>query len=116
MKLKFQADEDFNERIVRGLRRRESALDFHSASAGLVLGQLDPEVLALAAAANRVLVSHDRKSMLRHFARFIARQTSPGLIIVSQDLPIGIAIEQLLLAWSVLEAEELTNRPLFLPF
>jgi len=38
------------------------------------------------------------------------------LIIVSQDLEIGIAIEQLLLVWSVLEAEELTNRPLFLPF
>jgi len=70
----------------------------------------------LAAAGNRVLVSHDRKTMLRHFARLIASQTSPGLIIVSQDLEIGIAIEQLLLVWSVLEAEELTNRTLFLPF
>ena len=66
--------------------------------------------------ATRVLVSHDRKSMVRHFARFIASQTSPGLIIVSQELEIGIAIEQQLLVWSVLEVEELTNRPLFLPF
>jgi Domain of unknown function (DUF5615) len=116
VRIKLQADEDFNERIVRGLRRREAAMDFQSASVGRVLRQPDREVLALPAAGNRVLVSHDRKSMLRHFARFIASQTSPGLIIVSQDLEIGIAIEQLLLVWSVLEAEELTNRPLFLPF
>jgi predicted nuclease of predicted toxin-antitoxin system len=115
VKLKFQADEDLNERIVRGLRRRESAVDFQSASVGRLQGQPDPEVLALAAADNRVLVSHDRKSMLRHFARFIASQTSPGLIIVPQYLEIGIAIEQLLTIWSFYEAEELINQHMFLP-
>jgi Domain of unknown function (DUF5615) len=116
VKLKFQADEDFNERIVRGLRRRESAVDFQSASAGRLLRQPDQQVLALAAVGDRVLVSHDRKSMLLHFAYFIASQTSPGLIIVPQDLDIGIAIEQLLTVWSVYEADELINQQLFLPF
>jgi hypothetical protein len=81
-----------------------------------VLQQPDPVVLALAAAGNRVLVSHDRKSMLRHFARFVAGQTSPGLIIIPQYLEIGIAIEQLLTVWSVCEADELINLQLFLPF
>jgi hypothetical protein len=116
VRIKFQADEDLNERIVRGIRRREPSLDFQSASSGRLLRQPDPEVLVLAATSNRVLISHDRKSMLRHFAVFTQDHISPGLIIVSQDLEIGIAIEQLLLIWSVLEAEELVNRQLFLPF
>jgi hypothetical protein len=36
-------------------------------------------------------VSHDRDTMPAHFARFAQTQSSPGLIIVEQDLGIGPA-------------------------
>jgi hypothetical protein len=36
-----------------------------------------------------VLVSHDRRTLPDHFRDFIASQTSPGVIIVSQKLSIG---------------------------
>jgi hypothetical protein len=39
-----------------------------------------------------------------HFRRFIETQASPGLVIVSQELDIGRAIEELLLVWAASEA------------
>jgi len=115
MRPRFQADADFNQKIVAGLRRREPAIDFQSAGAGGVIGRPDPEVLAEAARSRRVLVSHDRQTMPGHFSRFIELQSSPGLVIVSQDLDIGQAIEELLLVWAASEAEEWEDALIFLP-
>jgi len=50
-----------------------------------------------------------------HFRRFIETQTSPGLLILAQDLDIGLAIEELLLVWAASEAEEWRNAVVFLP-
>jgi hypothetical protein len=50
-----------------------------------------------------------------HFRRLIEKQASPGLVIVSQELDIGRAIEELLLVWAVSEAEEWENTVIFLP-
>lgn len=82
---RFQADADFNQKIVLGLRRREPAVDFHDAHEGGVIGAPDLEVLRIAAESGRVLVSHDRKTMPAHFARFLESRSSPGVIIVAQD-------------------------------
>lgn len=109
MKIRLLADADVNQNIVDGLRRREPSIDFWGAHRGEIIGLSDPEVLAVAAKAERVLVSHDRKTMPRHFARFIEQQDSAGLIIVSQRLDIGVAIEQLLLMWAAMDAEEIRN-------
>jgi hypothetical protein len=38
--------------------------------------------------------------MPRHFARFLETGSSPGLIVVTQDIEIGLAIEELLLIWT----------------
>jgi hypothetical protein len=115
MRPRFQADADFNQKIVAGLRRREPAIDFRSAGEGGVIGRPDPEVLAQAASEGRVLVSHDRQTMPGHFRRLIEKQASSGLVIVSQELDIGRAIEELLLVWAVSEAEEWENTVIFLP-
>lgn len=69
----------------------------------------DPEVLALAAAERRVLVSHDRRTLPGHFREFVASQSSPGLIIVSRKLAVGRAAELLHLLWAASEAEEYVN-------
>ena len=76
----------------------------------------DPEVLALAAAQNRVLVSHDFQTMPWHFADFLqAGNSSPGVLVIPQRLPIGEAIEELLLIWTASDAEEWQNRILRIP-
>jgi len=94
---RFQADADSNQKIVLGLRRREPAIDFEDAHAAGVISLPDPDVLNKAARLGRILVSHDRKTMPAHFARFLNSHSSPGLIIVAQDLDIGPCIEDLLL-------------------
>jgi hypothetical protein len=51
----------------------------------------DPDVLHKAADLGRIVISHDRGTMPAHFARFLDGRSSPGLIIVPQDLDIGLA-------------------------
>jgi hypothetical protein len=109
------ADADFNQKIVRGLRRRERSVDFEDADAGGIIGIADPDVLYRAAELERILISHDRKTMPAHFARFIDRRSSPGLIIVPQDLDIGFAIEDPLIVWAASDAEEWRYKIGFLP-
>jgi predicted nuclease of predicted toxin-antitoxin system len=66
----------------------------------------DPEVLAFAAREGRVLVTHDRRTMPAHFGKFIEAQSSPVVLIISQKAEVIRAIEDLILIWSVSEAEE----------
>ncbi|MCI0390550.1 MAG: DUF5615 family PIN-like protein [Acidobacteria bacterium] len=116
MKVRFQADNDLDERIIAATKRLDPAIDFRTApSLGLHLGVPDDQVLALAAAEGRVLVSHDRKTMPDHFERFIVNNDSPGLIIISQSLPVGRAGEWLHLIWAASEAEEYVNSIYSLP-
>ena len=115
MRPRFLTDADFNQKIVLGLRRREPAVDFEDARAGGVIGVPDPDVLHKAADLRRILISHDRKTMPAHFARFLDGRQSPGLIIVPQDLDIGLAIEDLLIIWAASEAEEWCGKVGFLP-
>jgi hypothetical protein len=112
---RFQADADFNHKIVVGLRRREPAVDIINAHEGGVVGVPDPEVLTMAAESGRILVSHDRKTMPSYFTRFRKTRSSPGIIIVSQNLDIGAAIEDLLLIWTATDAEEWAERIGFVP-
>lgn len=115
MKPRFQADADFNRKIVIGLLRREPSVDFLGAHEGGVVDVPDQRVLEIAANAGRILVSHDRKTMPGHFARFLEGRSSPGVIIVSQDLDIGAAIEDLLMIWAAMDAEEWTDQIGFVP-
>jgi hypothetical protein len=106
----------FNHAIVKGCRRQEPALDFQSANEADLEGECDPEVLALAAAENRILVTHDRQTMPRHFGEFLmSGKSSPGVFIVSQFAPIGEVIDELVLIWAASDAEEWTNRIVDIP-
>jgi len=115
MQVRFQADADLNQIIVAASLRRAPEVDFRAAAvAGL--GRLkDFEVLALAAREGRVLVTHDSKTMPRHFAEFVASQTSPGVIVVPQHLAVSAVVDDLLLIWAATENTEWTNRISYLP-
>ena len=99
-----------------GVRARERAIDFLSAREGGTLGLSDPEVLAVASREGRALISHDRNTMVGHYFRLVRRGSRcPGLIVVAQDLPDGEAIEDLVLIWAALSAEELNNQVRWVP-
>jgi hypothetical protein len=97
-RIRFLCDEDFNGDVVKGLRRVRSDMDILTAPEAGTMGLDDPQVLAYAADHGRTLLSHDSRTMPTHFATFLVTgHHSPGLIIVCQALPIGKAIQEVLL-------------------
>src|SRR5580692_5250703 len=114
--IRFLADASLRDAIVSGCLRREPAIDFLSANDANLEGVPDPEVLALAAAEARILVTSDFKTMPRHFGEFL--QTggdSAGVFLVKQHTPVTHVIEALLLVWAASNAEEWKNRILEIP-
>jgi Domain of unknown function (DUF5615) len=109
MRVKFLADANFSRRIIKGLRRREPLVDFQTAEEASLSGKPDYEVLAIATSQNRVLVTHDRKTMPDAFGAFATQRQSSGVLIVPQSLPVVVAIEELLLVWGASEAEDWIN-------
>lgn len=86
----FMADASLHHAIVTGCVRREPAIDFVSARTAKLEGLSDPDVLALAAAQGRILVTHDFRTMPRHFAEFLATgASSPGVFLVKQRTPLA---------------------------
>jgi predicted nuclease of predicted toxin-antitoxin system len=80
--IRYQADADLNQAIVTGVFRRKPEIDFQSASEAGLEGLSDQEVLGLAASQNRILVTHDRKTMPFEFAQFLSNHQSAGVLIV----------------------------------
>lgn len=109
MRIRFQADNDLDQRIVVATQRLNPAVDFQSALELRLHAVPDDSVLSLAAEQGRIVVSHDRRTMPVFFAHFIGNRTSPGLIIVSRKLSVATAADWLYLLWSASEAEEYVN-------
>lgn len=112
----FLADQDFNKHIVEGLLRRESTIDLiHCRDVGLDR-QPDADVLAFAAGAGRIVLSHDVNTMTAAAAhRRDAGLAMPGLLLAPQTSPVRTIIEDLLLIWVATEADEWHGRVQFLP-
>jgi hypothetical protein len=96
--LKLAADEDFNNRIIRGAFRREPELDLVRVQDTGLRPRDDASVLEWAANDGRVLLTHDVTTMKTHaYKRISVGLPMAGVFEVSQDLPIGIAIEEILI-------------------
>jgi len=114
--IRFLADEDFNRRILRGLKRRLPALNVVRVQDVGLMTQPDTEVLEWAANENRVILTHDVTTMSKHaFDRVEQGLRMSGVIEVSQNIPIGEAIEELILIAECSLENEWHNRVLYLP-
>jgi hypothetical protein len=77
--LRFAADECFDGHILRGLLRRIPDLDIVRIQDTDLAGSEDPAVLEWAAAAGRVLLTHDATTMPRSVASSLrAHRSSNG--------------------------------------
>jgi hypothetical protein len=96
--LRLAIDEDFNNRILRGLLRRSLGLDIVRVQDAGLIGRTDAEVLEWAALEGRVLLTHDVTTMKRYVdERAAAGLPMPGVFEVGQQIPIAQAIEDILL-------------------
>jgi hypothetical protein len=105
--MKLLADENFDGDIVRGLLRRVPDLDLVRVQDAGMAETPDPAILARAADEDRILLTHDR-STIPGFAydRVRAGEAMPGVFLVSDQMPKGQAIHELLLAVACLSAED----------
>jgi hypothetical protein len=114
--LRFLADENFNQRIVRGLLRRAPELDVVTAQDVGLGGVLDPEVLEWAATNSRVILTHDIRTLISDAtARVVAGLPMPGVVVGTDTIPIGTAIDDILLIHLSYDEGELEGQVLYIP-
>jgi hypothetical protein len=114
--LKNLADEDLNNRILRGLVRQKPDLDVLRVQDIHMRGVADRVVLEWASQHERVLLTHDVSTMtLFAHERMRSGQRVADIIEVPQSLPVGQAIEDILLIAHVYNPEEFENRIEYLP-
>ena len=113
---RYLADNDLNDAIVVGARRREPATEFTRLRDLGLAACSDSEVLDFAAAENWIVVSHDVNTMRdAAYSRLKAGLVMHGLLLASQRTPVSSIIESLLLIWAASEAEEWVDQVEFLP-
>ena len=96
--LRLAADENFNNDIVRGVLRRNAAVDIVRIQDVGLSGADDPTVLEWAAQTGRALLTHD-VATITHYAyeRVRSDRPMPGVFEVGRGVPVGRAIEDILL-------------------
>ena len=79
--LKFLADENFNNNIIRGLFLKNSQLDIICIQNTELLGAHDREVLEWAAQEDRILLTHDVQTITKYaYERIEAGLKMPGIL------------------------------------
>ena len=95
---RFLADENFNNQIVRGILRQDPDIDIVRVQDVDLSGVDDPTVLAWAAKEERLLLTHDVATMITFaYQRIQAGLSMPGLFEVNRRVPVGLAIEEVIL-------------------
>jgi predicted nuclease of predicted toxin-antitoxin system len=114
--IRFLLDENFNGKIVRGLRARRPDVDMIRVQDTHLYGADDPTILDWAAREGRILLTHDIDTMTR-FANERIRQGLPlaGVIFVRDTLPITQVIDDLLAIVGASDPDDWKDRTDFLP-
>jgi hypothetical protein len=114
---RFLADHDFNFHIVSAVRRFDPAIEIATLGEEGRSRASDAEVLELAHATGRLLLSHDVNTLRAEAERRVAdgRGVS-GVFLAAQRTPVGIVADAITLIWAVSEAEEWIDRVEFIPF
>jgi hypothetical protein len=114
--LRLLADENFNNDIVRGLQLRNPELSVIRAQDVGLIKAVDPAVLAWCAENDRIVLTHDRATMPGYaYGRVVAGEVMIGVFVMSDRLPVGQAIEEILLMDSCSEQSEWRGLVAYLP-
>lgn len=114
--LRFVADENFNNRILRALRRETPELDVIRVQDTEIYQASDPAVLEWAAQNGRVLLTHDINTMTKYAnERLQLGEAMPGVMVVSDDAAIGSVLDEIWLYATTAEPQEVENRIVYMP-
>ena len=114
--MRLAADENFNNDILRGIRRRLPDVDIVRIQDTEVYTSDDQTVLAWVAQENRILLTHDVKTITKYaYERVEAGLPMPGVVEVNSYLDIGQVIDDLILFIECSLENEWEGRVIFLP-
>jgi predicted nuclease of predicted toxin-antitoxin system len=115
--IKIAVDENFDHHILRALVRRVPQLDFRTIQGQAMTGFEDPEVLAWAAAEDRVLLTHDVRTVTRFAYERVARgDAMPGVIEIPSVATVSEALEDLVLVVTCSTADDCRDQVIYLPW
>lgn len=114
--LRLLIDENFKHTILRGVKSRLPELDFVLVRQVGLAGFKDPALLSWAVGNDRIILTHDIKTMVPLAKRLLERgEPMSGVIFVPQKMPIGRAIEDLELVIACHSQAEFRDRIEYLP-
>lgn len=114
--LRYLADEDFDNRILRAFQRTEPSLDWVRVQNVGLSGCQDEQILQFAAVNRRVVLTRDVSTMTAAAYRRVQQAESmPGLIVVPHRVAIGQAVEELIFLAKESATDEWTGQVLYLP-
>jgi len=114
--LRLLIDENIDHRILHGLKLRLPRIDYVLVRQIGMSGLPDLELLRWAAVENRVMVTHDKKTMIPD-AEYLLKIGEPmaGLIYIPRSMKVGGAIRDLEIMVECHYEAELKDRIEYLP-
>lgn len=114
--IRFAADENFNNDMLRTLLHRKPDLDIIRIQNTELVGSSDPDLLTWMAAERRVLITHDVRTIPKHaYERVRSGLPMPGVVLVSDALSMGEAVEDLLILIEANREDEWEGQIKFVP-
>lgn len=114
--LKFVADENFNNNILRGIQRQNADVEILRIQDVGLSGASDPTILAWAAEHGRILLTHDVATITRYaYERIMRGEKMPGVFEVNRKIPLSTVIEDILLLAQLSIEDEWENQVCYLP-
>ncbi len=114
--IEFLVDQNFNEDIVDGLTRLDPNLQLIRVRDVGLAAATDPTILEWAAVHGLVLLTHDRRTIPAYaHSRVAVGLPMPGVFLVDNELPVGQAIDELVIAAHCLSEDDCRNLVRYFP-
>jgi hypothetical protein len=114
--VRWLADENLNNDLLRALLRRRPDLDIIRVQDAGLSGADDKVVLAWAAQQDRVLLTHDVGTMTAYaYRRVLNHEPMPGVFEVGRSVPIPVALQDILLLDECCQPGEWEGQVRYLP-
>lgn len=116
MPMRFLADENFNGKVLDGLRSRVPDFDVVRVQDTEMYQSPDPQLLAWAAEQGRILLTHDVQTLAGYASeRVIAGLPMPGVVEVRVLQGIGAIIDDLAVMIGASTPDEFENQVRYIP-
>jgi hypothetical protein len=114
--MRFLADENFNNDILRGVWRRLPAASFLRVQDTEIAGADDSHVLGYAAEQGYIVLTHDVNTLRGCFYdRMKATLPAPGVFLIHKHIPIGRVVDALEMIILVSEQSEWDGKITYVP-